>query len=49
MDEKLVRRKIKEHTPLNKRFMEKMMRDHKTQGSRVICLFAFTIKYSLSD
>jgi len=32
MDQKLVRRKIKEHTPLNKRFMEKMMTVHQTQG-----------------
>ena len=32
MDQKLVRRKIKEHTPLNKRFMEKMMTVHETQG-----------------
>ena len=32
MDEKLVRRNLKEHTPLNKRFMEKMMSVHETQG-----------------
>ena len=32
MDEKLIRRKIKEHTPLNKRFTEKMMSVHETQG-----------------
>ena len=32
MDEKLVRRKIKEHTPLNKRFMEKMLSVHQTEG-----------------
>jgi len=32
MEQKLVRRKLKEHTPLNKRFLEKMMTVHKTQG-----------------
>ena len=32
MDQKLVRRKIKEHTPLNKRFMDKMLTVHETQG-----------------
>ena len=32
MEQKLVRRKLKEHTPLNKRFLEKMMTVHETQG-----------------
>eukprot|EP00092_Neocalanus_flemingeri_P050826 GFUD01058873.1.p2 GENE.GFUD01058873.1~~GFUD01058873.1.p2 ORF type:complete len:139 (+),score=44.54 GFUD01058873.1:59-418(+) len=32
LDQKLVSRKIKTHTPLNQRFLEKMMTVHETQG-----------------
>ena len=32
LDQKLVSRKLKEHTPVNQRFMQKMMTVHETQG-----------------
>jgi len=32
LDQKLVTRKIKSHTPLNQRFIKKMLTVHETQG-----------------